>query len=99
MLQKLAPLATHQGRIAAVSECSGTDARATEIVKRTNAIAEGMEGAAIALVAQRLRRQWAEIRVISNTTGDRDRQVWKAKDAAEQLGDLAIRAVERLRQP
>jgi futalosine hydrolase len=99
MLQTLAPVATHQGCIATVSECSGTDARATEIVRRTGAIAEGMEGAAVALVALRLRRAWAEFRIISNTTGDRDRQVWKAKETVAGLGDVAKRAVAYLQQP
>lgn len=35
-----------------------------------------MEGAAVLLAAHRLGIPAAEIRVISNTTGDRDRQVW-----------------------
>ncbi|MBU6412196.1 MAG: futalosine hydrolase [Planctomycetes bacterium] len=96
LLNTLAPLATHQGRIATVSECSGTDARAAEIVRRTNAIAEGMEGAAVALVAQRLRREWAEIRIISNTTGDRDKQVWKVREAVPQLAVIAKAAAEKL---
>lgn len=97
LIQTLSSIATHQGRIATVSECSGTDARAAEIVKRTSAIAEGMEGAAVALVAHRLQRDWAEIRIISNSTGDRDRQVWKVKEAAAKLGSVAKDAVDKVK--
>ncbi len=67
------------GTIATVSTCSGTDARAREIARRTGAIAEAMEGAAVALAAQ-LTADGAlpviEIRAISNTTGDRPNQRW-----------------------
>jgi hypothetical protein len=32
---------------------------------------------------------FAELRVISNTTGDRPSQVWKVREALERLGVLA----------
>jgi len=67
------------GPIATVSTCSGTDARASEIAARTGAIAEAMEGAAVAIAAAHVAGPAfpvAEIRAISNTTGDRPKQVW-----------------------
>lgn len=77
------------GRIATVSACSGTDAGAAAVAGRTGAIVEAMEGAAVGLVAARLGVAFAEVRVISNTTGDRDRQVWdipRAMTGLEGIG-------------
>ncbi len=76
------------GEIATVSTCSGTDAQAAEIGTRTYAIAEAMEGAAVALVGDMLGIRVAEIRSISNTTGDRDRQEWNIRLALEQLSKV-----------
>jgi futalosine hydrolase len=72
--------------IATVSTCSGTDAAATEIAHRTGAAAEAMEGAAVGLVAFRHKVAFAEVRVISNTTGDRSRQVWALEESLAELG-------------
>lgn len=72
--------------IATVSTCSGTDAAATEIAHRTGAAAEAMEGAAVGLVAFRHNVAFAEVRVISNTTGDRSRQVWALEESLAELG-------------
>jgi len=76
------------GPIATVSTCSGTDASARETQSRTRARAEAMEGAAIALVADTLDIRAAELRVISNSTGDRDRQVWNIREALDRLGKV-----------
>jgi futalosine hydrolase len=76
------------GPVATVSSCSGTDAEADEIVRRTGALAEGMEGAALAHVAFLMGIPLAEVRVISNTTGDRDRQRWDVPRALVRLTDL-----------
>ena len=54
--------------------------------------------AAIALALLRLNAQsrsdreparFAEVRVISNTTGDRDRQEWSIKPALQRLGEVS----------
>lgn len=63
-------------RIATVSTCSGTDALRDQVRDRTHARVEAMEGAAVAHVALRLGMRAGELRVISNTTGDRLRQQW-----------------------
>lgn len=87
----LRPLAAAAGPIATVSTCSGTDALAAAVVRRTGAIAEGMEGAAIGHVLARVSPglPFAEIRVVSNTTGERSRQRWDIRGALSQLGELA----------
>lgn len=79
-------------RGATVSTCSGTDARARELAERSGAAIETMEGAAIGLVCQRLGVRWAQVRCISNRTGDRDRGGWDLPLATRTLQ----RAVRRL---
>lgn len=85
----LRPLADVAGPIATVSTCSGTDDAARRIAARTGAIAESMEGAAVALVGARLGIAAGEVRVISNTTGDRPKQTWRIREALDRLAALA----------
>lgn len=77
------------GRIATVSTCAGTDARARLVAARTGACAEAMEGAAVGLAAHRLGAAFGEVRVISNSTGDRDAQRWDLPRAFSGLSALA----------
>lgn len=88
VLAWLGGLAGRVGTIATVSTCSGTDELARRVVERTGAIAESMEGAAVVQVARRLGVAAGEVRVISNTTGDRGRQVWRIREAFEVLGSV-----------
>jgi len=75
------------GAIVTVSTCSATNAGAEELSKRTEGIAEAMEGAAVAHVASRVGIRFAEVRVISNTTGDRAEQQW---DIPRAFGGLEL---------
>jgi len=77
--------------IATVATCSGTDDLAREIVRRTAAVAEAMEGAGVLHAARLLGAPAVEIRVVSNTTGDRDRQEWRLDEAFDRLHDVAGR--------
>lgn len=70
--QCLQQSADHTGIIATVSTISGCDEIATDYLKRTGALAEGMEGAAIAQVCLRFGIPFAEHRVISNNCGNRN---------------------------
>ena len=79
--------------IATVSTCSGTDAAARVVVERTGALAEAMEGAALALVARRCGVAFCEVRAISNFTGDRAAQGWDIAGALARLGDALRRVV------
>jgi len=88
VVDALRPIADAVGPIATVSLCSATDALATEIARRTEAIAETMEGAAVALVASRLGVAFGELRTISNPTGDRSSQTWDIKGALARLTDV-----------
>ena len=102
LLAAISPLAQHTGPIATVSTCSGADALAQAVRRRTGAIAECMEGAAIAHVCAVWEAQratpcpFAEVRVISNTTGDRARQMWDMKRALTNLGTTTRAIIDRL---
>lgn len=86
---RLEPLAIVVAPIATVSTCAGTDALALRIAARTGAAAEAMEGAAIGLVCHRLAVPFAELRVVSNTTGFRTNQRWDLPGSLARLSDVA----------
>ncbi|MFG0330093.1 MAG: futalosine hydrolase [Phycisphaerales bacterium] len=79
------PGGVRRDAIATVARCSGTDRAAREVVKQTRAVAEAMEGAASSLIARRFGVHAAELRVISNTCGDRERQSWDLSAALKKL--------------
>ncbi len=83
-------------RIATVATCSGTDAGAARIAGRTGCVAEAMEGAAVVHAAARLTTPAIEIRAISNTTGDRDNQVWDVQKAVATLAETMPAVLDRL---
>ncbi len=88
----LEPVADATGAIATVSTCSGTDAGATSIEGRTGAIVEAMEGAAVGFSAARLfggPPSFCEVRLVSNTTGDRESQRWDLAGALDRLRGVA----------
>lgn len=85
------------GPIATVATCSGSDEAAREVVQRTGAVAEAMEGAAVVHAAHRLGVGAIELRTISNTTGDRQQQVWRLDDALAALGSAVCEMARILR--
>ncbi|MCL4222061.1 MAG: futalosine hydrolase [Phycisphaerales bacterium] len=95
LLERLRETGVKSLRIATVSTCSGTDERALEVVRRTGAAVEAMEGAAVGLVAERRGVRFVEVRVVSNTTGDRTRQKWDMPGSLARLGEVfrLLRAV------
>ncbi|MEZ6234107.1 MAG: futalosine hydrolase [Phycisphaerales bacterium] len=93
---RLGALATVVAPIGTVSTCAGTDALAVRIAARTGAAAEAMEGAAIALVCHRLAVPFAEMRVVSNTTGSRTDQRWDLPGSLARLSDVAREVREAL---
>ena len=79
------------GPVATVASCSGTDEAAQAVVERTGAIAEAMEGAAVLHAGRASGLPGIEIRAISNTTSDRDRQTWDLVGGLEALGAASRR--------
>lgn len=83
----LATISDTQGIIATVSWCSGDDGCAKGVSTRTGALAEAMEGAAVAVAAKMVDPDicTGELRVISNTTGNRANQIWNLDAALSTL--------------
>ena len=90
LLAKLQSLGLSEVVVATVSTCSGRDALAMRVRRRTGAAAEGMEGAAAMLACHHAGVPAAEIRIISNTTGDRESQTWDIGLAMTRLGELSF---------
>lgn len=95
MLKCLQSLGT-VGGIATVATCSGTNEHAELVLDRTGCICEAMEGAAVVHTANRLGAKAIELRVISNTTGDRDSQQWNIELALKNLGVAVQGAITAL---
>lgn len=95
-VERFACLADVVGTVATVSNCAGSNSRVKAVVARTGAVAEAMEGAAVALAAKRVcpKILTSEFRVISNTTGDRDAQQWDLDGAMEKLGKIIGRIAQ-----
>lgn len=87
--ERLLPVLDGERVVATVSTCSGRDELAERIRRRTGASAECMEGAAVMLACLHAGVPAAEVRVISNTTGDRGEQVWDIGRALTRLGEVA----------
>jgi len=90
-------LADRIGVIATVSSCSGTDRRAKTIAERcgVDALAEAMEGASVGLAAARQHIPFAELRVVSNLTGNRESQGWNIAKALARLEEIAFQLAAR----
>ncbi len=65
-----------------VTSCTGTDASARDIERRTGGAVESMEGAAIAHVAHLHGIPVGEVRGISNIVTNRDVATWRLEEAA-----------------
>lgn len=81
-----------EGPFVTVSTCSGTDALAAEMHRRTGGICESMEGAAVALACLRRGTPCIELRGISNLTENRDLRRWDLAAGCRiaQLGVLQL---------
>ncbi|MEM7153205.1 MAG: futalosine hydrolase [Myxococcota bacterium] len=80
---------------ATVSTCSGSDARAASARSACpEALVETMEGAAVGAVCEAFGVPWAQLRVISNRTGDREAAGWDLPGALTVLHDAVGRLLE-----
>jgi futalosine hydrolase len=86
------------GVIATVATCSGTDDAAAIVARRTGALAEAMEGAAVVHAARRFGVPAIEIRAISNLTGNRAAQQWDLPRALSALAAAVSRGIPLLRE-
>ncbi|WFE96009.1 futalosine hydrolase [Micromonospora sp. WMMD987] len=74
------------GAVLTVSTVTGTAASATALTDRhPDAVAEAMEGYAVAVAATQAGVPFAELRTISNPIGPRDRDGWRMREAFTAL--------------
>jgi futalosine hydrolase len=88
-----------RGRFVTVSTCSGTRQRGETLARHFNAIAESMEGAAVAQICVRSGVDCLEIRGISNLVTDRDMSAWDIPRAAESAQRFVLKYLEDLDRP
>ncbi len=88
-----------RGRFATVSTCSGTRQRGEILARRFSAVAESMEGAAVAQVCLLSGVDCLEIRGISNLVVDRDMSAWDIPRAAESAQRFVLKYLEDLDRP
>lgn len=77
---------------ATVSTGSGVDSISQAYALRTGAQIESMEGGAVAAVCRRFEVPFAQLRAISNRTGDRNHSAWDLEGAIGKLSE----AIERI---
>jgi futalosine hydrolase len=73
-----------------MTTCTGTDAAARDIERRTGGAVESMEGAAIAHVAHLHGIPVGEVRGISNIVTNRDTTSWRLKEAAAAAQEAVL---------
>jgi futalosine hydrolase len=95
MLKRLSNIGT-VAPIATVATCSGSDVQAKLVQERTGCLCEAMEGAAVVHAAKRVGAPAIEIRVISNTTGDRENQEWDFELALNVLNKAVDASIHAL---
>jgi len=88
-----------RGRLATVSTCSGTEQHGAKLLRRWSALAENMEGAAVAQVCLRLGVDCMEIRGISNYVEDRDLSNWDIPRAVEAAQRFILKYLEEIDRP
>ena len=74
------------GAVLTVSTVTGTAASTTALADRhPDAVAEAMEGYAVAVAAAQAGIPFAELRTVSNPIGPRDRDGWRMREAFTAL--------------
>ncbi|MEU7956328.1 futalosine hydrolase [Micromonospora humida] len=78
------------GAVLTVSTVTGTAASTTALADRhPDAVAEAMEGYAVAVAATQAGLPFAELRTVSNPVGPRDRDGWRMREAFAALTEAA----------
>jgi len=88
-----------RGRFVTVSTCSGSRQRGEEMGRRCRAVAENMEGAAVALTCLRYGIDCLEIRGISNLVDERDMKAWDIPRAVEAAQRFVLKYLEEMDRP
>ncbi|MCM0080133.1 futalosine hydrolase [Geomonas sp. Red32] len=87
-------VSAQQGPFLTVSTCSGTSARAAELLAHFPALCENMEGAAVAQMALLYGVPFLEVRGISNLVEDRDLSRWDLKGAVTAAQSFVLELLQ-----
>ncbi|MFH7319478.1 futalosine hydrolase [Desulfurivibrio sp. D14AmB] len=86
----------HRGVFLTLNATSATRERGLALRDRHDGLCENMEGAAVALVCQRLGLPLLEIRCISNLVEDRDPRRWRLAEAVARQAEVISRLLPQL---
>jgi futalosine hydrolase len=92
-------LIARTGPFLTLSQVTGVRTLGDALHARFGALCESMEGAAAAHVCALHDVPFLEVRGISNLVEDRNREVWRVKEAAEAAQTVALRLAENLLNP
>ena len=84
------------GNFVSLSTCSGTSQRGEVLTQRFQAIAESMEGAAVALASLRYGIDCLEIRGISNYVEERNLSAWEITKAVRAAQQFVLRFLKHI---
>lgn len=79
-----------------VNEISTQQERIHQLRKKYLADIESMEGACLHYICREANIPFIQIRAISNLVGERDKTLWKMKDAIDALNMTIIKYIEKL---
>ena len=96
LLTKALPHVKASGRFLTVAQATGTLKRSRELFSKFGALAENMEGAAVAHICARYGIKALELRGISNMVEKRDPSKWIKKPAARNCQQALISVLELL---
>jgi len=88
------PPAWTRGVSLTVAGVTGTPGRAGLMRQRTQALTENMEGFPLALACRVRGLPFLEIRTVSNPVGERDRSLWRMREALTGLGEVLATLVK-----
>ena len=83
-------------RAISINEISTMPDRIEKIKSLYNPDLESMEGAAFHYVCLQEKKDFLQIRTVSNKVGERDKKKWKLKESIETLNEALIKIVEEI---
>ncbi|MBS1729792.1 MAG: futalosine hydrolase [Bacteroidetes bacterium] len=79
-----------------VNEMTTRIERKDQLIRKYDPFLESMEGAALHYICLKKSIPFMQLRTISNSVGERDKNKWQMKDAIHQLNDTLIKYLEKL---
>lgn len=79
-----------------INEVTTNEQRKQQLIKKYEAVIEGMEGAALHFVCRQFNIPFLQIRALSNYIGERNKEKWIMKEAIDSLNSTLLKYVEKL---